>query len=252
MRWLLIALLALHAAACSDRKDGDPPLVLAAASLRESMEAAADAFAARGHVRPVISFAATPALARQIEKGAKADLFVSADRAWMDRVERAGRLEPGSRNDLAANRLVLVAPLSGPERVGLETGDLLRAIGEGRLAMADPASVPAGRYGKSALETLGLWDRVRHRVAPAENVRAALMLVERGEAALGIVYATDARASEKVRIVANILPGSHDPVVYPVALLAGADQTGRAFHHFLLSADGQAIFAAFGFERPPS
>lgn len=250
MRWLLIALLALCTGACSER-ESDAPLVLAAASLQESMNAAADAFAARGHERPVISFAATSALARQIESGAEASLFISADRTWMDRVERAGRLEEGTRRDLVSNRLVLIAPASGAERVRLEPVDVDRALGEGRLAMADPSAVPAGRYAKTALETLGLWSTIEARLAPAENVRAALVLVERAEAPLGIVYATDARASDKVRIVATIPPESHDPIVYPVALLVGADPAGAGFHRFLLSAEGQAIFTAFGFGPAP-
>ncbi|MGK6320650.1 molybdate ABC transporter substrate-binding protein [Sphingomonas sp. DT-204] len=225
------------------------PLVLAAASLQESMSAAADAWARSGHARPTISFAASSALARQAVAGAPADLFVSADQEWMDTLQQRGLLVPGSRADFLGNRLVLVAPRSSRAAVRLGPGvDLAGALGRGRLAMADPDAVPAGRYGKAALMRLGAWRGVEGRVARAENVRAALALVERGAAAMGVVYATDAAASRAVRVVAVFPAASHPPIRYPIALLRSSrSPDARAFRAFLLSARGKAIFARYGF-----
>jgi molybdate transport system substrate-binding protein len=250
IRLLLAAIAILLFAGCSNDQRTDPPLVLAAASMQESMNAAADAFAATGHPRPVLSFAASSALARQIESGAQADLFVSADQEWMDSVEGAGRVQAGTRRDLVGNTLVLVAPSNGVQTVELTASGLERALAGGRLAMADPASVPAGRYGKAALQALKLWDGVEDHVASGENVRAALALVERGEAPLGIVYGTDARASDTVRVVATFPQTSHKPIVYPAALLTGAKPGAQAFYRFLFSGEGQTIFARFGFTDP--
>lgn len=250
----LLALLlgaALTLSGCAPEPTARAPLVLAAASMQESIDAAADAWAAEGHRRPVISFAASSALARQIESGADADLFVSADQDWMDSVERDGWIRADTRRDLVGNALVLIAPAGGLQAVALEAASLDRALGQARLAMADPDSVPAGRYGKAALRSLGLWPAVEARIARGENVRAALALVERGEAPLGIVYATDARASDRVRVAAVFPAKSHPPIVYPVALLASAGPEAEAFYRFLLSEAGQAILAAHGFTVPP-
>lgn len=226
-----------------------PPLVLAAASLQESMSAAADAWAAKGHPRPVISFAASSALARQAAAGAPADLFVSADEAWMDDLQKRGLLVPGTRADLLGNALVLVAPAGDRRAVPLgPRTPLVAMLGDGRLAMADPESVPAGRYGKAALQRLGLWGALSPRVVRAENVRAALALVERGAARYGIVYATDARASAKVRVAGTFPPGSHPPIRYPIARLrASTSPDAEGFRRFLLSREGKAIFARYGF-----
>ncbi len=231
---------------------GRPPLVLAAASLQELMTAAADAWAALGHARPVISFAASSALARQAEAGAPADLFVSADEEWMDDLQRHHMLVAGTRADLLGNRLVLVAPRSDMREVTFGPRSPLPVmLGEGRLAMADPDSVPAGRYGKAALERLGIWSQLASRVVRAENVRAALALVERGAARYGIVYATDARASALVRVAGLFPAGSHPPIRYPIARLkASASPEAEGFRRFLLSARGKAIFARFGFLTP--
>ncbi|BAK67929.1 molybdate ABC transporter substrate binding protein precursor [Sphingobium sp. SYK-6] len=225
------------------------PLVLAAASLQEAMNDAARAWAARRHAAPVLSFAASPALARQIEAGAPADLFVSADEAWMDHVAGKGLLRPGSRADFLTNRLVLVAPARSAVALRIARGfPLARALGKGRLAMADPDAVPAGKYGKAALAALGVWRSVEARVARAENVRAALALVERGAAPLGVVYETDARASSGVRIVGVFPSGTHPPIVYPLAILRGSRHPEvEDFRRFLLSREGKAIFARRGF-----
>ena len=225
-----------------------PPVVLAAASLQESMNAAADAWAGHGHARPVISFAASSALARQVEAGAPADLFASADEAWMDELQGRGLLAPGSRSDFLGNRLVVVAPLTGRAHIPARGAALARVLGAGPLAMADPDSVPAGKYGKAALIKLGAWDAVASHVVRAENVRAALALVERGAAPFAIVYATDARASKLVRIAGMFPADSHPPIVYPLARLkTSTNPEGEGFRRFLLSREGRAIFVRFGF-----
>jgi molybdate transport system substrate-binding protein len=243
LRALLAALALLLIGAASA-----PPVVLAAASLQESMNAAADAWAKHGHARPVISFAASSALARQVEARAPADLFASADEAWMDEVQGKGLLAPGTRSDFLGNRLVIVTSLSGRARVPARGVALGRVLGAGPLAMADPDSVPAGKYGKAALVKLGAWDAVAAHVVRAENVRAALALVERGAAPFAIVYATDARASKLVRIAGMFPAYSHPAIVYPLARLkASSSAEGEGFRRFLLSREGRAIFVRFGF-----
>jgi molybdate transport system substrate-binding protein len=248
-RRAVLVLLAAIAIAQPARAAARPPLVLAAASLQESMTAAADAWARMGHVRPVLSFAASSALARQILAGAPADLFVSADEPWMDAVEKGRRLAPGTRVALLGNRLVLAAAAQDRRSVPLnQAGPLLAALGHGRLAMADPDAVPAGLYGKAALQKIGAWGRIAPQVVRAENVRAALALVERGAVPFGIVYATDARASSRVRIAGVFPAGSHPPIRYPIARLAAARSAdAEPFRRFLLSSRGKAIFARYGF-----
>ena len=205
---------------------------------------AADAWAARGHVRPILSFAASSALARQIGSGAPADLFISADEPWMDDVAKRGLVRPGTRVSFLANRLVLVAPAGRPVRLTIARGfPIARALGKGRLAMADPDTVPAGKYGRAALTVLGVWPQVTDRVARAENVRAALALVERGEAPLGIVYATDAQASQAVRVVGTFPAARHPPFRYPLALLmTSRSRDAAAFRTFLLCRQGRTVF----------
>lgn len=228
------------------------PLVLAAASMQEAMTVAADAWAAQRHARPVLSFAASSALARQIRSGAPADLFVSADEDWMNDIEKAGLLQRGTRADMAGNRLVLIAPARLPLRLRIARGmPIARALGESRLAMANPDSVPAGKYGKAALTALGVWPSVANRLALGDNVRSAMTLVERGEARLGIVYATDARASKDVAVVGTFPAGSHAPIRYPVArLVRSQSPEAEGFRRFLLSRTGQGILARYGFSRP--
>ena len=227
------------------------PLVLAAASMQESLDAAADQWARSGHLRPVISFAASSALARQIEAGAPADLFVSADEAWMDALAAKRLIAAGTRADLVGNRIVVVEPVGRGSTVPARGARLARLLSAGPLAMADPDSVPAGKYGKAALTRLGAWDAVAPHVVRAENVRAALALVERGVAPFGIVYLTDAKASAKVRVAGVFPAASHPPIVYPVARLAGSTNAeAEGFRRFLLSPRGQAIFARFGFSAP--
>lgn len=245
MRHFLILILALFSAPAL----AAPPLVLAAASLQESLTAVAAAWAARGHERPILSFAASSALARQIDAGAPADLFVSADEDWMDEVQRKGGVRAGTRVSFLANRLALIAPVASARPVAIRRGFPLAAlVGRGRLAMGDPESVPAGKYGREALTRLGVWDAVAPRVASAENVRAALALVERGEAPFGIVYATDVLASAKVKAVGIFPTASHTPITYPAALLtASTAPEAEGFRRFLISGAGKAIFRRYGF-----
>jgi molybdate transport system substrate-binding protein len=228
------------------------PLVLAAASLQESLNAAADGWAHKGHPRPVISFAASSALARQIEAGAPADLFLSADEEWMDYVAKKNLVRSGTRVSFLFNNLVLIAPAASPVRLTIaQNFPLAKALGNGRLAMADPNSVPAGKYGKEALTKLGVWPSVADKVASAENVRAALALVVRGEAPLGVVYATDALADRGVRVVGTLPPRSHALISYPVATLtASTSPDAEGFRRYLISAEGKAIFRRFGFGTP--
>ncbi|WP_232493156.1 molybdate ABC transporter substrate-binding protein [Novosphingobium kaempferiae] len=248
---LFLAMLALlHGAAVSAAPPrGQPALVLAAASLQESMNAAADAWARKGHPRPRLSFAASSALARQIGSGAPADLFVSADEPWMDDVQSKGLVRKGTRVSFLRNSLVLIAPRASSVQIKVARGmPLARALGNGRLSIADPAGVPAGIYAKQALTRLGVWASVQDRLAPGESVRAALALVSRGAAPLGIVYATDARADPAVRVVSPFPPASHDPISYPVATLASSrNPEGEAFRRYLVSAEGKAVFRRFGF-----
>jgi len=245
--WLALAVLPFAAAPA--RAAPRAPVVLAAASLQEALSAAVDAWVRHGHPRPVLSFAASSALARQVEAGAPADLFFSADEDWMNYLQQRNLLRPGSRVALLSNRIVLVAPAASTARLAIGPGfPLARALGNGRLAMADPDSVPAGKYGREALASLGVWNGVAGKVARDENVRAALALVARGEAPLGVVFATDARATPAVRVVGLFPERSHVPISYPLAGLARAtNPEGEAFRRFLCSGEAKAIFRRFGF-----
>ncbi|WP_298573585.1 molybdate ABC transporter substrate-binding protein [uncultured Luteimonas sp.] len=256
-----LALLALSAllAGCgaSDAPSAGPDaerplLVFAAASLKESMDEAAAAYTAGGGAPVQVAYAGSPALARQIEQGAPADVFVSADGDWMDWLDARGLVDAGSRRDLLGNALVLVAPAaSDAAPLALAPGtDLLPLLGaDGRLALAMTASVPAGRYARAGLESLGLWQALQPRVAEAENVRAALLLVARGEAPLGVVYASDARAEPRVKVLATFPAGAHPPIVYPVARVqAGTHPQAAAFLGWLGSDEATALFARHGFD----
>lgn len=251
---LLPALLAgLLLAACASENGDSGTVVLAASSMQDALDEAADAWAAQGHARPVLSYAATSALARQVAAGAPADLLVSADEEWMDTLAGQGLIVPQSRRILAGNRLVLVAPSGAPVTVTLAPGvDLAGVLGsKGHLAMAEPETVPAGRYGKAALTQLGVWPQVADRLAIAENVRGALALVARGEAGLGVVYASDARAERGVQVAGVFPAASHSPIRYSMARLKAATHPEAAdFADFLASAAGQAILASHGFLPP--
>jgi molybdate transport system substrate-binding protein len=254
-RALMSALVGLAIATGAAGDVRADPVVFAAASLKEALDAAAAAWSRQGHPRPVISYAASSALARQIEQGAPADLFVAADEDWMDWLDARRQLRAGTRTRLLGNRLVLIAPATaaGPALRIAPGFALAGSLGEGgRLALGDVAAVPAGRYAKAALESLGVWTSVASRLAQTENVRVALTLVARGEAPLGIVYATDARAEPRVRVVDTFPAATHPAIVYPAAIVAGA-RSARAqpFLDFLRSPAGLAVFDAFGFPPPP-
>jgi molybdate transport system substrate-binding protein len=256
LRLILSPLAALALlASCHAQPAAKGPVVLAAASMQGSLDEVADAWAKLGHPKPVISYAASSALARQVESGAPADLFLSADEKWMDTIQNDGKVAPGSRGDLLGNSLVLIGPKDSKAAVDFaKPGSLTTALGpSGKLSMADPSAVPAGLYGKAALDNLGLWSKVQGKVASAENVRAALKLVESGEAPLGVVYATDAEVSAKVRVVATFPESSHEPIRYPVAVIAGAPSGDAAgFRAFLAGPQAQAIFVRYGFTAPSS
>ena len=229
-------------------------VILAAASSAHAIDEAIGQFDAGPEDRVVASYAGTSALARQIESGAPADIFLAANAAWMDHVEALGLIEPGSRQALAGNRLVFVtgdsdmAPFE--PSASLDLGALLAG---GRLAIGNPDHVPAGIYARQALEALGLWPVARDRLAPAADVRAALALVARGEAPLGIVYATDAirvaaTSTWSQRASVATIPHLHEPIVYPVALIAGrASPLAARFFAFLTGPEGRAAFARAGF-----
>ncbi len=228
---------------------GAGPLVLAAASLQESLNAAADAWARHHHARPVLAFAASSTLARQIAAGGAADLFASADQEWMDSLAQTGRIVPGTRAGWLAGALVIIAPAGSRLRLRPVPGfPLVAALHGGRLAMADPDSVPAGRYGREALQHMRVWDALSGQIARAENVRAALALVARGAAPLGVVYATDALAEPKVRMIGVFPAGSHTPIIYALArTTASTHPDAEAFRRFLLSDEAAAIFRRYGF-----
>jgi molybdate transport system substrate-binding protein len=221
--------------------------VFAAASLTDSLKAVAEAYKAKTGRRLVLSFGASSALARQIEQGAHADIFFSADLDWMDYLQDRKLIDGASRRNLLGNRLVLIGekPLAIAPGFGLAV-----ALGGGKLALADPAAVPAGKYGKAALTALGVWDSVAGHVAPAENVRVALEYVARGEAPYGIVYATDAKVDPAVKVAGVFPENNYPPIVYPVALTTGAPAAARDVLAFLGGAQARAIFDRAGFSRP--
>lgn len=224
-------------------------VVFAAASMKTALDTvAADFQAATGH-RVTISYAGSSVLARQIIEGAPADIFISAAVNWMDEVEKAGLVADGARKDLFGNTLVLIAHGKDVSPVEIGPGfDLAALLGDGKLAMALIDSVPAGQYGKAALESLGVWRAVEGSVAQADNVRAALALVSIGEAPYGVVYATDAAADDTVTVVGRFPADSFPPIVYAGALLTGAsDAADTAFYEALSADAADATFAAQGF-----
>jgi molybdate transport system substrate-binding protein len=240
---LAVATLPIHA-------QNKEVLIFAAASLKNALdEAAANWTKESGKVTPKISYAASNALAKQIESGAPADIFMSADVEWMDYVAAKNLIKPEMRVNLLGNRLVLIAPKSSKVKLTVAPGfNLAAALGADRLVMANVDAVPAGKYGKAALEKLGVWDAVKDKVAQADNARAALVLASRGEAALGIVYATDAVADPNVKIIAMFPGDSHPPIIYPVAVTKHASNPdAQAFLTFLRGANAKASFERHGF-----
>jgi molybdate transport system substrate-binding protein len=226
--------------------------VFAAASLTDALERVAEGWTAETGNRVVVSYAASSALARQIQEGAPADIFISASVDWMDEVEASGDLRAGTRRDILGNTLVLIAHGRDAAPVAIDGNlDLAGLLGDGRLAMALVEAVPAGVYGKAALTALGLWDGVEAQVAQSDNVRAALAFVAQGEAPLGIVYATDAAVEDNVTVVGTFPAGSHDPITYPAAITAQSESpVAGEFLDYLGSEPARAIWRDFGFSVP--
>ncbi|MDO8297351.1 MAG: molybdate ABC transporter substrate-binding protein [Caulobacter sp.] len=226
--------------------------VFAAASLQEALTEAGAAWTAGSGTPVRFSFGASSALARQIDQGAPADLFLSADEDWMDWLATRRRIVPASRRDLLSNRLVLIAPKGSRTTLRIAPGmPLARALGGGRLAVADPMAVPAGKYARAALTSLGVWTQAAGRLLPADNVRTALAWVARGEAPLGIVYATDAKAEPRVRVVGLFPAASHPPIRYPGAVIAASRNGGApALLDFLQGSRAAAVFRRDGFGVP--
>jgi molybdate transport system substrate-binding protein len=232
------------------RAQGGGMVVFAAASLKNALDEIAAAWAKdTGKPAPRISYAASSALARQMEQGAPADLFISADLDWMDYAAGKNLIRPDSRFNLLGNKIVLIAPSdSRTTTLALTGGDLAKALAGGKLSMGNVDAVPAGKYGKAALEKLGAWTSVKDSIAQAENVRAALLLVARGEAPLGIVYGTDAAAEPGVKVVATFPEDSHPPITYPAALTRESKNAdAKSFLDFLRSAKARAVFEKQGF-----
>ncbi|WP_431298883.1 molybdate ABC transporter substrate-binding protein [Tabrizicola sp. BL-A-41-H6] len=243
--WRLAALLSLLSLPVS----AGEVTVFAASSLKTALDSVAAAWQAETGNSTAISYAGSPALAKQIIAGAPAELFLSAAPEWMDSVEKAGLLRPESRVDLLGNQLVLIAhgPAAAPMPLDAST-DLAARLDGGKLSMAMVDSVPAGQYGREALVALGLWDSVKDSVVQSENVRAALQFVALGEAPLGVVYLSDAIADQDaVSIVATFPETSHRPIIYPAALTTLASPEAAAFLDYLSSPTAQALFAAQGF-----
>jgi len=249
----LTIVVALVSASALPASNATTVTVFAAASLKDAMDEQAKAFEARTADAVVVAYAASNTLARQIEAGANADLFVSADLEWMDHVEERKLIAAGTRANLLRNTLVLVAPAASTTTLKIAPGfDLDGALGKEKLAMANPDSVPAGKYGKRALETLGVWGAVAPKVVRTENVRAALAFVSRGETPFGIVYATDAFADKGVRIVDTFPTHSYPPIVYPIARLsASRSPAARALADYLRSPAARVVWEKYGFGIAP-
>lgn len=248
---LLSALRAAEGASSNDaatRKPATPITVFAAASLTDVLEDAGAEFQRRSGVPVRHSFASSAQIARQLAAGAPADLFISADTEWMEYAVRRGLVRADTQRVLAGNALALIAPAASKITVDpTRLADWQAALGRGRLVIGDPDSVPLGRYAREALQFFGLWKSLEQRLARAENARAALALVARGEAALGIVYASDAKSERRVRVLANLDARAHAPIVYPAALVPASHPAASAYLDFLTSAESKELFIRHGF-----
>jgi molybdate transport system substrate-binding protein len=243
---LIVLLLAFAPVRAAEAQD---IVVFAAASLKNALDDAAHAFERQGGAPVKISYAASSQLAKQLESGAPADIFISADLDWMNYAQQHNLIQPATRKNLLGNQLVIVAPAGSGAKVDIKPGfDLVGMLKGGRLAMADPASVPAGKYGKAALQKLGVWDAVAPHVAGAENVRAALLYVDRKETPLGIVYATDAASDPNV-MTAGVFPeNTHPPIIYPIGLTTASKNPNAAkLLAFLESPAARPAFEKQGF-----
>ena len=247
---LVLSLLAVSGVSQAQNTNR-PLLIFGAASVTNALDEIAAIYSKREGIEIKTSYGASSVLAKQLDAGAPADIFISADQEWMDYAAKKSSIRPESRINLLGNTLVLIAAVNNGVVVNLKPGvDLKIALAGQKLAMADPDSVPAGRYGKAALIALGGWDSISLSVAPAENVRTALAYVARGDTPLGIVYGTDAKSESKVRVVAVFPAGTHPPIIYPVALTAQAQPGAEKFLAFLSSPEAQVVFAKAGFSKP--
>jgi molybdate transport system substrate-binding protein len=244
MLWL--SLLSLPSFAADSDK---PPItVFAAASLTNVLQELGDGFTKETSIPVRFSFAASSALARQIENGSPADIFFSADLEWMDYLQTRNLIQRDTRRDVLGNRLVLIAPADSKIKLTIEPHfPLAAALGKGRLATGDPDSVPVGRYAREALTTLEVWNDVADRMVRADSVRSALAFVDRGEAPLGIVYETDALIDKNVRVVDVFPANSHLPIVYPIALTSMAKPDAARFAAYIRGPAGNVAFKAYGF-----
>lgn len=223
-------------------------LVFAAASLTNVLGELSPAWTQSSGVNVKLSFAASSVLARQVEAGGNADVFISADQEWMDYLSQRGLIEKSTRRDLVGNRLVLIAPADSTVDLRIAPGfDLAGALRGGRLATGDPDTVPAGRYARSALVSLGAWDEMADRLVRADNVRSAMMFVARGEVPLGIVYTTDALVDKKVRIVDTFPENTHAPITYPGATIRGSNTAAASYVAFLAGPEAAAVWKKYGF-----
>jgi molybdate transport system substrate-binding protein len=245
---LLMVGIAVAARAPSAAEQDRPLIVFAAASLTDAVTEVSKAFTRETGIAVKTSFAASSVLAKQIESGAPATVFFTADEGWMNYVQSRNLLVPGSRRDVLANQLALVAPADSTASVKITSGPaLLQALGGARLATGDPDSVPVGKYAKAALIKLGVWEQVQGRLVRAEDVRAALAFVARGEAPFGIVYLTDAKIERRVKLLDVFPQDLYPPIRYPIALTAGAGPDARRFVDFVTGKRAAAIFEGYGF-----
>jgi molybdate transport system substrate-binding protein len=246
--WVAMGLLALGWPGMAAAPAKSTLTVFAAASLTNALQELGDAFTRQTAIPVRFSFAASSELAKQIESGAPADLFFSADTEWMDYLQSRQLIQVSTRHDVVGNHLVLIAPADS--KIDLKIAPrfpLAATLGQGRLATGDPASVPAGRYARAALTHLGVWNDVEARLVRADSVRSALAFVDRGEAALGIVYATDAEIDKKVRVVDVFPDDTHAPIVYPIALTGIAKADAIQFADYVRGPAGDATFKKYGF-----
>lgn len=245
-----IALVLLAASTIGSAAASRPDFVVfAAASLKNALDEIAAQWQRESGKKAAISYAASNTLIKQIEQGAPADIFISADLDWMDYGQQKNLIKPDTRSNLLGNRLVLVAPKDSNISANIQPGfDLAALLKGGRLAMGNVDAVPAGKYGKAALEKLGAWDGIKDKIAQAESVRAALLLVARGEAPLGIVYQTDAASDPTVKIVGTFPENTHPPIIYPIALTKeSTSPDASAFLNFIRSPAARPIFERQGF-----
>ncbi|SDU50016.1 molybdate ABC transporter substrate-binding protein [Desulfobacula phenolica] len=247
--FLLIMIISLGFFHPATAKESNKILVFAAASTTNAVDEIGQLFSQKEYGRFVPSFASSSTLAKQIASGAPANVYISANPKWMTFLDDKHLIEKGTRRDLLGNRIVLIAPAASNIKIDIHPGfDLLPIIGTEKLAMGDPDHVPAGIYGKQALMNLGVWDKIAPKVVRAKDVRTALVFVERQEVPLGIVYATDAAITDKVKVAGIFPENSHPPVTYQAAIVKGNDtKTARAFYNFMESSEAKAIFNKYGF-----